>query len=161
MIDAMKLEDVEIGYALTSVAGEGGTTVKQVGQSRFILQTGSFSTLFIKIANRSPDPLRVLVRLQPALRDQPHTIALDLAKIFAWSGTLQRVLQPPIGPGESREISLGLTAIFSGRYEIGVSVEEVRKLKGSPGGDLASFTSKRRIWHAREPCFVDAVNDMS
>ncbi|KIW76106.1 hypothetical protein Z517_10851 [Fonsecaea pedrosoi CBS 271.37] len=108
MVDALKVEHVEIDFALKphehsqDIDGTGGTAVTQIGRSHFVVQTEVFATLSATIRNHTQEPLRLLLRLQPALRYQPHNIALDLTKRFLWTGVLQRALHPAIEPGDQR-----------------------------------------------------------
>ncbi len=168
MIDVMKIDEIEISFSIhpfnaASESEEELTDtifVKQSGRSRFVLKPRTFATLTVKIHNHSAEPMHLLLRLQPSLRNQPHTIALDLSKRFAWTGMLQRSLHPPVQPGEIREADLGITAFCEGDFEIGATVEELRVPKRtaaaqSDGAPL--MPAKRRIWHAREPCLIDAV----
>ena len=155
MIDAMKVEDIEITLSIQP------SSVIQEGRSRFTLKTNFFTTLNVKVHNRSLDVLHVLLRIQPSLRDQPHPIALDLSKRFAWTGMLQRVLHPPLAPSEVREASLGIMALCAGRYEIAGTVEELKpraQKTQDTKTNVSSLSNKRRIWHAREPCLVHAAD---
>lgn len=170
MVDALKIED--LGIEMSVVAPEDGTTsetsVRRTGRSKFSVTTDEFLTLKTKIHNRSQKPVLPLLRLQPSLRNQPHTIALDLSKRFVWHGLLQRAL-PLLQPGESMEVELGICVLCSGEFEVGATVEEVRVWKGHAsevkGGSEAAPTfiedhllerTERRIWHAREGCVISA-----
>ena len=97
----------------------------------------------------------MVVRLQPSLRDQLHSVALDLVRRFAWTGMLQQTLHPPIGPNEQKEMEVGLMALCEGAYEIGATVEEMIGAPEKPGV-LLDGLPRRRIWHARDPCMIDA-----
>jgi hypothetical protein len=74
---------------------------------------------------------------------------------------LQRALHPPLEAGEIREVELGIIALCEGDFEIGATVEEVRPTVIQPiqSGSLPRGADKRRIWHAREPCLIDAVDN--
>ena len=163
MIEAMKMEDVEISLSIRPPMPSDTETcsVSQKAFSRFAVRTNSFGTLTVRIQNRSSSKMGALLRIQPSLRDQPHNIALDLSKRFAWTGMLQRVLHPSLAPGEVRETELGIMALCAGEYEIGATIEELK----APIHDLHSkkigisdHPNDRRIWHAREPCLVDAFD---
>jgi len=163
MIEALRFEDIEMALSIkpSMASDDQPSPVLQEGRSRFNLRTNSFATLDIKIHNRSSDELHVLLRIQPSLRDQPHTIALDLSKRLAWTGMLQRALHPPLAPDEVRETSLGIMALCAGEYEIAATIEELKApgKKAADGRvDLSSRSSERRIWHTREPCLIDAVD---
>lgn len=163
MIDALKIDHVEIEYALTPVEdGDGG--VEQLGRSHFVVKSEKFATLSVKIRNRTQDTLGLILRLQPALRHQQHNIALDLSRRFAWSGVLQRALHPAVGPGGVSVAELGIIALVPGDYEINASVEEIKGRRrthagGGRSADAVGASSDRRIWHARSSCLIDAVED--
>jgi hypothetical protein len=168
MIDAMKIDEVEIDFSIRALEEDSKSQseptakarVRQTGRAHFVLQTNILSTLTVKIHNRSGDSVHLLLRLQPSLRNQPHNIALDLSKRFAWTGMLQRALHPPLEAGEIREAELGIVALCEGDFEVAVTVEEVRTniKQSTQNGGLPVGARKRRIWHAREPCVIDAVD---
>jgi trafficking protein particle complex subunit 9 len=162
MIEALKIEDLEITLSIQAsrVSGTQLSPALQDGHARFTLQTNFFATFSCRIQNRSSAKKHLLLRIQPSVRDQTHTIALDLSKRFAWTGMLQRVLHPPLAPHEVREANLGIMALCAGKYEIAATVEELKVAAQGPVGrktDVSSQSNDRRIWHAREPCLVDAV----
>lgn len=137
--------------------------VSQIDPSHFALQIDTFAILKIGIRNRSRESLRLLLRLQPAIRNQPHAIALDLAKRFCWSGALQQAIHPVLEPGALSERELGVVILYEGDYEIGASVEEIVRLppqQTSTPDESALLRTERRIWHARQPCWIDAVSDI-
>jgi trafficking protein particle complex subunit 9 len=174
MVDAIRLEDVEVKFSLASFDEEHPVT--QVKSSKYTAKTNGFFNLAVEIQNRSSRPIHPLLRLQPGLCNQPSTIALDLLKRLAWTGTLQRAL-PVVPGGEKIVATLGLIFFCRGEYEIGASVEEVRLMKPVAGGDdishlrnsggnidemfipdtfAADGTRRRRIWHARDHCVIAA-----
>jgi hypothetical protein len=169
MIDAMRVDEIEIDFSIQALEGssdsETNQSVKakltQTGRVHFVLQTNIFAKVTAKICNHYSDRLHLLLRLQPSLRNQPHNIALDLSKRFVWTGMLQRALHPPLEAGEIREVELGIIALCEGDFEIGATVEEVRPTVIQPiqSGSLPRGADKRRIWHAREPCLIDAVDN--
>ncbi|KAL3710998.1 hypothetical protein TMatcc_004795 [Talaromyces marneffei ATCC 18224] len=174
MVDAMRLEDLEISFSLNS--SDDQQSVAQVKSSKYTARTNSFLELTVEIENRSSRPVHPLLRLQPGLCNQPSTIALDLSKRLAWTGTLQRAL--PVIPGGGKSVAnLGLIFFCRGEYEIGASVEEVRLMKPVTGSKDTSHISrdtdeifipdtfaadgiprKRRIWHARDHCVIAAYD---
>jgi hypothetical protein len=168
MIDAIRVEEVEIDFSIRGLTESSQPKnertakdpVMQMGRAHFVLQTNTFATLTAYIRNHSSDRLHVLLRLQPSLRNQPHNVALDVSKRFAWTGMLQRALHPPLEAGEIREADLGIIALCQGDFEIGATVEEIRPNTTPPtqSDGLSLVAPKRRIWHAREPCLVDAVD---
>ena len=169
MIDAMKTEEIEIDFSIRALKDSKSQSeptakvrVRQTGRAHFVLQANILSTLTVKIHNNSSDSVHLLLRLQPSLRNQPHNIALDLSKRMAWTGMLQRALHPPLEAGETREAELGIVALCEGDFEVGVTVEDVRPNLKQPdqNGGLPVGVSERRIWHAREPCLIDAVDTL-
>ncbi|PGH32140.1 hypothetical protein GX50_05101 [[Emmonsia] crescens] len=189
MVDALRIDDVDVAFSLrpfasgtsssssrsTSISISDDTSlVSQTGHSKFTVKTNTFLTLSVTIINRSSKPIHPLLRLQPSLRHTPHAIALDLSKRLAWSGMLQRSL-PIIEPLQTTEVTLGITALCRGEYDIGASVEEIRRLKPyAPGGEeskdgtaaaadpyfdnffITNTPKQRRIWHSRVPCMISA-----
>ncbi|KAK6365630.1 hypothetical protein LTS17_011016 [Exophiala oligosperma] len=159
MVDALKSDHVEIEYGLVlaekpeSPDGDD-KAIQQTGRYHFTMKTELFATLSIKIHNRTRDTLKLLLRLQPSLRNQPHNIALDLSRRLAWTGVLQRALHPAIEPGGLCVAELGIIALAQGDYEINASLEEIKGLRTNP----PSVGSGRRMWHARSPCLIDAVH---
>ncbi|KAK5065274.1 hypothetical protein LTR84_001112 [Exophiala bonariae] len=166
MVEALKMDHVAIDYDIapcssSKVSDDGqADLVKQAGKSHFIIRNEAFATLKVRVRNHTQDTLHLLLRLQPSLRHQPHNIALDLSKRFAWSGVLQRALRPAIEPGGMCETELGIIPLVEGNYDIYASVEEIKArgkgtlkktLEGIGGG------AERRIWRARSPCLIDAV----
>jgi hypothetical protein len=176
MVEAMRLEDLEVSFSLTSpTSNDTPSTVQQTGRSCFHAQTDDLLTLTVTVRNRSSRPLHPLLRLQPSLRHQPNNIALDLTRRLAWTGMLQQAL-PILQAGESTQTSIGVTALCRGEYEFGASVEEARLLRhlGEDGKEEdpdaatrfiedgikdtfgADVVRRRRIWHAKETCVVFA-----
>lgn len=157
MIDALRIDDLEITFLMKTLdQGESDSSlndsnskslIKQTGYSKFTIPTNTFLTLCVTIFNRSSQPVHPLVRLFPSLRHQPPAIALELSKRLCWTGMLQRAL-PILGPGESTEAQLGITALCPGEYEIGAYVEEVRRLKprfaSTPLADATAGNGKAR-----------------
>jgi hypothetical protein len=161
VMDAIKIEDIEIEV---SIKGQ-----KTVRDARYEVTTDSFFEVNVKISNRSTDPIIPLLRLQPSMRNKSHNAALDLSKKIVWNGSLQQTL-PHLGAGESIEISLGMTCLCRGEFEISASAEEARLLgspkeradedQARPRANTSSMIDallgprERRIWHSREPCLV-------
>lgn len=168
MIDVLRVDHVEVSYdliqkpALSSPDGAATSPITLLENSHYSLQTEVFATLRVRVRNLSSDKLALLLRLQPALREQPHGVALDLSRRLAWSGVLQRVLHPPLAPGDERIAELGIAVLAAGLYEVTATVEEVTP-RASPvadrTADLGSLArGQRRLWHARSPCLIDAVD---
>jgi hypothetical protein len=160
MIEAIKIDDIGIELAVNGIAS---------GDSQHELFTDSFSELKVRITNRTSETIAPFIRIQPSIRNQPHNISLDLAKKLVWNGILQEVL-PDLPAKGTAEISIGLTPLARGEFEISVSVEEARlneppqEQKKTEGGrprantktmmDAILGAKERRIWHSREPCIV-------
>ncbi|OAP61293.1 hypothetical protein AYL99_03494 [Fonsecaea erecta] len=166
MVDALKIDHVEIEFTVKphepsqGIEGNADTPVRQIGRSHFVVQTELFATLSATIRNRTQESLRLLLRLQPALRHQPHNIALDLTKRFIWTGVLQRALYPAVEPGGVCVAELGIIALADGEYEINASVEEIsrrRTQSTAKSSEVPGASLERRIWHARLPCLIDAM----
>lgn len=173
MVEAMRLEDVDMQFSLTSPSSspETSDTVEQTGRSRFRVKTDDLLTLNVTVHNRSSRPIHPLLRLQPSLRHQPNNIALDLTRRLVWTGMLQQAL-PILASGESTNASIGVTVLCRGEYEFGASIEEARLLRPSFGDDGdstarynedgimdtfgADVVRRRRIWHAKELCIIHA-----
>ncbi|KAI9697980.1 MAG: hypothetical protein M1836_004333 [Candelina mexicana] len=175
MVDALRIEDVGIDLGIVVSADETEKLVRQTGRSRFEVRTDKFLSLRTRIVNRTQQPIYPLLRLQPSLRNQPHNIALDLSKRFAWNGLLQRPL-PLLAAGQTTEVDLGICLLCRGEFEVGASVEEVRLWRPPPektdaeGGRATADTNvlfankaigerERRIWHAREGCMIIAKDE--
>ena len=168
MIEAFKVDPVDIHFVVPKTGKIPATmdddgSVHVLGTSPLTLLVGTFTKIAVQIRNRSQSELRLLLRLQPSLRGQPHTMALDLSKRFAWSGMLQRPLSPALNPGEIREAELGITPLASGQFEISATVEEIKA--GKPvhvlvGTDTMSVGAERMIWHAREQILINAVESL-
>lgn len=164
MIETLKIEDMELSLSIlpSSMPSDGQhPPVTQEGPSRFTIQTNSFATLAVRIHNKSSSQLHTLLRIQPSLRDQPHNIALDLSKRFAWTGMLQRAVHPPLAAYEVRETKLGIMALCAGDYEIGATVEELKAPVPDPQRAkliVSGSSNDRRIWHAKELCLIDAYD---
>lgn len=178
MVEAIRLEDIEITFSLAAPPSlDNSKATKQTGRSRFHVKTDDLLTLTVTVRNRSSRPIHPLLRLQPSLRHQPNNVALDLTRRLIWTGMLQQAL-PILPSGESANISIGLTVLCRGEYEIGASVEEARLLRPSfidenthnpdaaarqdEGGIKDTFGAdvvrRRRIWHAKELCLVQAAD---
>ena len=169
MVDAVKLEDVSISMHISHATSSTTPPIRRTGRSIFGVPIDTFLILTTTLKNRTSSPIHPLLRLQPSLRNQPHNIALDLTKKFAWNGTLQRAL-PVLGAGEEREVQIGVCVLCAGEFEVGACVEEVRVMKAPPAenvngsgavedlGGLAELRrSERRVWHARDACIITAV----
>ncbi|OGE51151.1 hypothetical protein PENARI_c014G03753 [Penicillium arizonense] len=176
MVEAMRLEDIEMTFSLISPSSSETTPgVEQTGRSRFRVKTDDLLTLTVTVRNRSSRAIHPLLRLQPSLRHQPNNVALDLTRRLVWTGMLQQAL-PILQSGESTTASVGVTVLCRGEYEFGASVEEARLLRpsfadddahaGDPahGDDYdgikdtfgADVVRRRRIWHAKELCIIHA-----
>lgn len=173
MVEAIRLGDIHIETSVEADFSEqDGNSVRQLGQTRFEVSVDQFLTMKTRICNRSHAPIAPLLRLQPHLAGLPHNVALDLDKRFSWTGVLQRRL-PTLQPGQSIESELGIIALTSGTFEIGVTIDEIAlqqassDLKGNrPRSGTATMQGeilgepKLRSWHSKEPCTVIARRGM-
>ena len=176
MVEAIRLDDVEIGMRIVSDGWKdngGAEKVKEVGKAKFEAPVDEFLMLKTSVRNRSSIPISPLLRLQPYLVGLPHNLALDLDKRLSWTGALQ-VKLPVIPPGKVVESELGIVALCSGTFEIGATVDEaevimVENVEGErprsntqtllQGGDVLG-EPQLRSWHLREPCTIVAKREM-
>ncbi|KAJ5902452.1 hypothetical protein N7495_002980 [Penicillium taxi] len=172
MVEAMRLEDVDATFSLTSPVA---SSITQTGRSRFCAKTDDLLTLTVTVHNRCSHSIHPLLRLQPSLCHQPHNVALDLTRRLAWTGMLQQAL-PILHGGESVQTSIGVTVLCRGEYEFGASIEEARLLRpfdddcreenedgaSRPYDDGVQDTfgvdvmRRRHIWHAKDSCVIQA-----
>ena len=161
MIDAVKID--EIGIEILAQDASGVAT--------HVLEIDASVDIKIKLTNRSTQPILPLLRMQPSVRNQPHTIALDLAKKFIWNGVLQQAL-PLLPSKESIEVTIGMTPLCRGEFEINALVEEAMRLgedeernkevgaeqrpRANTGSlmDALRGARERRVWCCRESCVV-------
>lgn len=159
MIDALRVEHVQVHFDLKVVYPEDEGAVVKKGVSLFQVKKNVFATLVATVKNLTQEELRLLLRLQPSLHDQPHNQAMDLNKKFLWSGVLQQVLKGPLKPGEAKEAELGIVVLTSSTYEVNATVEEIRSRRWHLEGALdVGSNIERRIWHARRPCLIHAID---
>ncbi|KAA8563930.1 hypothetical protein EYC84_011936 [Monilinia fructicola] len=159
VIDAIRIEDISIDISINDKPG-----------FKHDIYTDTFSTIIVRIKNRSSNPIQPLLRLQPSIRNHSLTQTLDLSKKFVWNGVLQQTL-PQISGNEEIEVKIGMTPLCRGEFELSASVEEVRlfeapkeELAIEEGGRARANTKnlmdtmlgakERRIWHSREPCLL-------
>ncbi|KAF7545016.1 hypothetical protein G7Z17_g9501 [Cylindrodendrum hubeiense] len=162
MIEAIKVD--EIGIELTVEDANDSDSERDVAY------VDEFTTLKVRVTNRTAKPIFPLVRIMPALCHRPANVALEFTRKFAWNGTLQQLI-PELKGHDSAEVSVGMTALCRGEFEITASVEEVQvwedvsaagKPKGRPRSETQSMmdaalgVKQRRIWHARQPCMLTA-----
>lgn len=165
MIEAVKINDIGIELTVQDVT-------RNVANELLIDIPAEVK---ICITNRSNEPILPVLRIQPSMRNQPHSMALDLSKKFVWNGVLQQSL-PALAGKESTEVIVGVTALCRGEFEINASVEEAR-LTGAAKEDKADENKRprantrsimdtllgvkeRRIWHSREPCLIIVKDDV-
>lgn len=150
----------------------------QIGYQTYRAPTSTFLNLRTTLQNRSPSPIRGILRLQPTLAGQPHHIALDLGKKLLINGLLQRGL-PVLEPGEEISVDTEFVVLSQGVYEWNACVEEVVRAggvtnataaagKGSgDGGRPRARTGEvdvstalgRRTWYADAGCRVVARDE--
>ena len=152
LIKLLKLDDVDIEVTILKDAkdddakdhknkGENGhddnlapqqqqqySKVQRITATKFIVPTNNFLILSTRLYNRSSLPIHPMLRLQPSLANHAPDRALDLDRRLAFSGMMQKVL-PILGPGETLVSELSFCALARGTYEIGATVEEVRRLQ--------------------------------
>lgn len=171
MISALKLEDLAISMAVSLAEphpGSASTQVKQLNPAAFAVPTQTFLSIATTLHNRSLSPIHPLLRLQPSLANQPPSIALDLGKRLLANGLLQRVVDV-IPPGAEVTVETGFVVLSSGKYEWGVTVEEVRSQSSSKSnakgggkrpraatGERMLEDGGRRVWYGEQPCTIVA-----
>ena len=167
MIEAIRLKELDVKIAVAAANNDGNGnegTVTELAPSKFSVPTSTFVTLQITLYNRSSDPIEPLLRLQPALVNEPHNVALDLSKRLLVNGILQRAL-PSLDPGETQEIATGFCVLSAGIYEWGATVEEIKaknrpaktdnsRARAQTGDRDVLGHAGRRIWHAEDRCVV-------
>ena len=184
MIEAIKIDELDIDIGLIDPStGEPLLTNAQrddPASRRYRVPVDAFLQLRVRVTNRSARPVYPLLRLTPALCHRPFNVSLDftrkLAK-FAWNGNLQQALPLLPGGGASVEVTMGVTALCRGEFEIAGSVEEARlwvdereeeeKRREMEDGERRGRSEKeaqvimagnavgkreRRVWHARRAC---------
>lgn len=191
MIEAIKIDELDIDI---SVVDPSTTPTDSTSDSlplprddsgRCVVPVDAFLTLRVRVTNRSARPVYPLLRLTPALCHRPFNVSLDFTRKmakFAWNGNLQQALPLLEGNGGTAEVSMGVTALCRGEFEIAGSVEEARlwvdpAAEGEEGEDGAGKKKderekggkseaeaqviilgaalgkrERRVWHARRAC---------
>ncbi|KAK5073330.1 hypothetical protein LTR70_010488 [Exophiala xenobiotica] len=156
MIDALRVEHLQVSFDLVAEREEDESKVVRKGSEAFEVRRNVFAKLIVRVRNLGREEVKLLLRLQPCLADQPHGVAMDLGKKFVWSGVLQRVFRGGIAADESATSELGVVGLAPGSYEVNATVEEVRarsrEVEGVSGGN-----AERRIWHARRPASIVVV----
>ena len=177
MLNALKLPELEISMTVNNAENASESSpiespdesdVHMVGSSMYKVLISTFLTLNTTLYNRSPTPIRPILRLQPRLSNQPHSTAQDLNKKLLVHGLLQRAL-PTLGPGQRTTVETGFLLLSYGMYEWRASVEElVPSARGeSQSGRNRAATGEfdrlddvgRRNWVAEWPCSVVARGD--
>ncbi|KAL9130114.1 MAG: hypothetical protein Q9217_001630 [Psora testacea] len=178
MIEAYKLYDMAVSMSV-EFATSSSVKLRQASRittplalQKFQVPISTFLNLRTTLHNRSPSPIRPLLRLQPTLVNQPYNIALDLNKELLVNGVLQRAL-PTLGPGETQEVETDFVILSKGIYQWGAVVEEigaptktvaegskVRERANTGDLDLQLYDEGRRIWVAEMPCVVIASDEM-
>ena len=180
MIEAVKVDEVGIDMQLADPNAALDEDDDEAGYKKMgpnVVFMDEFFELRVRITNHTESPIFPSLRWMPALCHRPTNVSIDFTRKFAWNGTPQQVL--PMLPGKSTtEVSVGVTAMCRGEFEVMASVEETRlwvpseaeekerkKRASSTGGRPRSETEtlmmdavlgkrERRIWHSRRPCRV-------
>lgn len=164
MVEAIRIEDINVELQINANASDSDA------DRNYQSHVDEFLILKACIRNRSSNPLYPLLRLQPSLRNHSHNFSLDLSKKLVWDGTLQHTL-PVLPANGSTEVSISMTALCRGEFEISASVEEARLWEapeenhneaagGRPRANTKALMDnilgarERRIWHTREPCIL-------
>lgn len=172
MVAALQLPDLDVSMAVSLAEPDDNASavvhdVTRLDATTFAVPTQTFLAVTTTLRNRSPTPIRPLLRLQPSLANQPPAIALDLSKRLLVHGVLQRALEDEIPPGGEATVRTGFVVLSSGRYEWGVMVEEVAmrrrvvvvgKRERAATGERVLEDEGRRVWFGERPCTVVAVD---
>lgn len=172
MVAALQLQDLDVSMAVSLAEPDDNASavvhdVTRLDATTFAVPTQTFLAVTTTLRNRSPAPIRPLLRLQPSLANQPPAIALDLSKRLLVHGVLQRALEDEIPPGGEATVRTGFVVLSSGRYEWGVMVEEVAtrrrvvvvgKRERAATGERVLEDEGRRVWFGERPCTVVAVD---
>ncbi|SPQ21676.1 17a5d09a-9974-4f62-93e7-e79049d51761 [Thermothielavioides terrestris] len=181
MIEAIKIDEVDIDIAVVDPAT--GEPLRSSASNSYVVATDDFLQLRVRVTNRSARPIYPLLRLTPALCHRPFNVSLDFTRKmarFAWNGNLQQALPLLAGGGGAAELTMGVTALCRGEFEIAGSVEEARlwtdpeeerareeREREEKKGHRRERTEieaqaiilgaalgkrQRRVWHARRPC---------
>ncbi|KAI8658769.1 hypothetical protein NCS55_01154700 [Fusarium keratoplasticum] len=159
MIEAIKVDEVDIQISVEDANGEAA--------EKDAAYVDEFMLLKVHVTNRTSQPIYPLVRILPALCHRPANVALEFTRKIAWNGTLQHPM-PMLEGHQSAEVSLGMTVLCRGEFEISASVEEVQvweepealKSPTRPRSDTQTMmdaalgVKERRIWHSRQPCVL-------
>ncbi|KAL1306457.1 hypothetical protein AAFC00_005155 [Neodothiora populina] len=201
MIDMLRLQDVDVTMTVVAATSQNSsssegidsadnddpvaaeTPITRLGQSEFQVLTESFLTLRAEITNRSPIPVRGILRLQPSWAHQASTEHIpDIGRKLIISGLLQQVL-PTISPRETVTVEVGLCPVVGGEFDIHALVEELvipphyEHVAAAINAEERAITSQsndthedfsvsgqglrprdRRIWRAGEACKLFAVD---
>ena len=184
MIEIYKLDDIAISMSVTSATSSSSVsepapeTISQITHQKYQAPTSTFLSLHTTLYNRSPSPIRPLLRLQPTLANQPPKVALNLHKKLLVNGVLQRAL-PLLKPNETLEVETAFIILSQGIYEWGAVVEEVlpqrakweehkepRSRERARTGELdleieeGGRRRRRRKWVAERSCVVVARDEV-
>lgn len=146
MIEAIRVDELDIdiglldpstGEPLRSSSSSSKDSSKDSSNqpARYVVPVDEFLQLRVRLTNRSARPIYPLLRLSAGLCHRPFNVSLDftrkLAK-FAWNGSLQQALPLLAGGGASVEVTMGITALCRGEFEVAGSVEEARLWEPDP-----------------------------
>jgi hypothetical protein len=184
MIEAIKIDEIDVDMAVVDPATGDPLPSHDdgAGPSRYVVPVDEFLMLRVRVTNRSARPVYPLLRLTPTLCHRPFNVSLDFTRKmakFAWNGNMQQALPLLEGGGRSVEVSMGVTALCRGEFEVLGSVEEARLwvdpeevrreedrareekerkgLKSEAEAQVmilgaALGKRERRVWHARRGC---------
>lgn len=175
-VRALKLDDLKIILDIV----DAGLNIETKPGGVQEADTERFLTLRTRIFNRSPEPIRAILRLHPAVvsdtpdQTQLHTNSTtELSRTLLYSGQLQRRI-PLLQPHQTVTLDLPFTLLSPARMEWRAIVEELAPptpvdLKGlashehdpkrdaimAEAKDVAGRRDERRVWIA-EGCIVRA-----
>ena len=168
MIEAIKVDEIGIELSAKSIGDGAFVQETKIDQDSSIVFVDEFVELRASITNRTAQPIYPLLRLMPSLCHRPLNVALDFTRKFSWNGTLQQSL-PLLQGGSTTEVSLGMTALCRGEFDVTASVEETslwvpateeekrKENRGRPRSETQTMMDsvlgkkERRIWHSGQP----------
>ncbi|TPX10904.1 uncharacterized protein E0L32_008110 [Thyridium curvatum] len=166
MIEAIKIDEVGIDISV-------GDSPTQDPSGKSVAYVDEFTQVKVHITNRTEQPIYPTVRLIPALCHRPLNVALDFTRKIAWNGIVQQSL-PLLEAKSSTDVTIGMTVLCRGEFEITASVEETRlwiprteaeekrrqstrpRSETETMMDAALGARERRVWHTRQPCLLMA-----
>jgi hypothetical protein len=118
MVNVLRKEQFVISMSMIAKDDDNqGHICKQIGDNTWSVHTDSSSiAVRSRLANKTDQPVRGILRIMPSLRYQQEHDFDDVNRKLLFNGVLQRPVKE-IPPGGSIEIDLGVMFISRGEYE--------------------------------------------